>query len=467
MSVSELLRWVVLLLTLLALLAGLVYYHAPVAAVRVADTEGVRPRAEAAAAVRIGEVFRQSAPLPEVSAAAAWPGFRGAGRDNILPAAAVAGTDWAAAPRVRWRRPLGEGYAAPVIWRGLVYLLDYDEEESADSLLCLELASGQELWRRAYRLPIRRNHGKSRTVPVVADGAVVTFGPLGQVMAADALSGDLLWSLDLVRDFGSQIPQWYAGQCLLADGDRVVIAPAGPEVLLLCVEARSGREIWRTANPHGLLMSHSSVMKYTLSGVEQYVYCGVGGTTGISLAGEIRWSETSWKPPVVAPSPVQLTSRRLLLCAGYAYGGAILEVEGDAARIVRRWKPAQGVSSEQQTPIVAGGVLFSIMPKDAGRLRQQLLACDAAADTLTILADGSGLPRFGLGPYLLAGERTLLVLDDDGMLSIVDYAPAGFQLLGRHQILPGHDSWGPLAWADRMLLARDLTSLVCLEWPIR
>lgn len=276
----------------------------------------------------------------------------------------------------------------------------------------------------------------------------------------------ICFGLDTVKDFGSQIPQWYAGQCLLADGGRVVLAPAGPEVLLICLEARSGREVWRAPNPHGLLMSHASVMKYTLDGVEQYVYVGVGGTVGVSLKGEMLWAETSWKPPVAAPSPVQLTPGRLLLCAGYAYGGAILEVHESNAAIIRRWKPSQGVSSEQQTPIVSGGVLFSIMPKDAGRLRQQLLACDATSETLAILPDSENtVQRFGLGPYLLVGERTLLVLDDDGMLAIVEYTATGFRLLGSHQILPGHDSWGPLAWAGRKLLARDLTSLVCLEWP--
>lgn len=125
MSFSFISRVIVLFLTVLLLLSGLIYYHAPVASVSFgASPADQRPRlATAVVDVQIGEIFVRSAPLPAEREAVEWPGFRGARRDNIVPAAAVAGIDWGMAPQVCWRRPLGEGYAAPVVWQGLVYLL--------------------------------------------------------------------------------------------------------------------------------------------------------------------------------------------------------------------------------------------------------------------------------------------------------------------------------------------------------
>ena len=49
-------------------------------------------------------------------------------------------------------------------FQGKVYLLDYNEEERADVLHCWDNITGEELWRRWYKVPVKRNHGMSRTI---------------------------------------------------------------------------------------------------------------------------------------------------------------------------------------------------------------------------------------------------------------------------------------------------------------
>ena len=56
-----------------------------------------------------------------------------------------------------------------MIYKGRVYVLDYNESLNSDALRCFSLESGKELWRRWYRVPMKRNHGFSRTVPVIRD----------------------------------------------------------------------------------------------------------------------------------------------------------------------------------------------------------------------------------------------------------------------------------------------------------
>lgn len=408
--------------------------------------------------VDIGGIFARSDAVFSGIKSGSWPAFRGAGRDNVVDDGLTLG----ASPRQVWEIPLGEGYAAPVIADGRVYVLDYDETLEADMLRCFDLADGKELWRRGYRLPLRRNHGKSRTIPAIAGDAVITLGPLGQVMSVNRFTGELLWSVDLVKEFGAVIPQWYAGQCVLTDGNLVILAPAGPDVLLIACDAVTGREVWRTPNPGKFTMSHSSVMKYLLDGVMQYVYCGVGGTAGVGTDGKILWVESSWQPPVVAPSPVKIGPDTLFVAAGYAYGGAVIQVRDGQATVLRRWKPDKGVSSEQQTPLVYDNMLFSITPKDAGRDRQLLVGCDLSGENLPLQAESSRTERFGLGPYLVINGR-FYVVDDDGNLTILTLTDKKLQTLSQTHILPGHDSWGPLAYTGGLLLARDATHLVCLD----
>ena len=40
-------------------------------------------------------------------------------------------------------------------------------------------------------------------------------------------TGQEYWLIDMVRQFGATVPQWYAGQCPLVDRDRAILAPGG------------------------------------------------------------------------------------------------------------------------------------------------------------------------------------------------------------------------------------------------
>ena len=397
---------------------------------------------------------------------AEWPCFRGSGRDNLAKYDGHLTKSWGEdGPKVLWRKPLGEGYSGAIIAGGRVYVLDYVEEDSSDALRCFALFSGEELWRRGYKNPIRRNHGKSRTIPAYSDGVVVTLGPAAHVMAVDAVSGDLLWTRDLVEAYGAEIPQWYAGQCPLIEDGRVILGVGGEKVLMTALDLRTGETVWETPNDHALKMSHASVLSAELLGTKQYIYAGIGGIAACDLQGDPLWACMKWKPAVWAPTPLQIGDGRLFLTAGYGAGSATLAVtkDGDAftASIEQEWKPTQGPASEQQTPILIGDTMFVIQPKDAGARRAEFIAADVSA--LPAVKSESGKDaRFGLGPYLYA-DGAFWILDDEGVLSVYEYQEDRFERLATHKILPGADSWGPIAFAGGLMILRDSTSMVCLD----
>ena len=396
-----------------------------------------------------------------------WPCFRGLERDNQVRDGISLTKEWSeSGPKVLWRQPLGEGYSGAIVAGGRVYVLDYIEETSSDALRCFDLFSGTELWRRGYKNPIRRNHGKSRTIPAYSDGVVVTLGPAAHVMAVDAVSGDLLWTRDLVEAYGSEIPQWYAGQCPLIEDGKVILGVGGENVLMTALELKTGETVWEMPNDYGLKMSHASVLSTELAGTKQYVYAGIGGIAACDVQGNPLWTCTQWKPAVWAPTPLAILDERLFLTAGYGAGSAILAVMKDnegtfVAEIEQEWKPTQGPASEQQTPILIGDTMFVIQPKDAGARRAEFIAADVSS--LPEIKSESGKDaRFGLGPYLYA-DGAFWILDDEGVLSVYEYGEAGFRRLASHKILPGNDSWGPIAFAGGLMILRDSTSMVCLD----
>ena len=204
----------------------------------------------------------------------AWPGFRGPQGSGMSPETNRLARSWPnAGPRELWGVDVGEGYAGPSVLNGRVYLMDYDREKKQDALRCFSLADGREIWRFAYPVSVKRNHGMSRTIPTVTEKTVVAMGPKCHVAAVSATTGELKWALDLVRDYGTTVPQWYAGQCPLIEGDRVILAPGGPAALMIALDLETGKELWRTANPREWKMTHSSIVPMEVLGERIYVYC--------------------------------------------------------------------------------------------------------------------------------------------------------------------------------------------------
>jgi outer membrane protein assembly factor BamB len=116
-------------------------------------------------------------------------------------------------------------------------------------------------------------------------------------------------------------------------------------------------------------------------------------------------------------------------------------------------------SCEQHTPLLYRDRLFAVLPKDAGANRAQFACLDLEGN----LSWTSGqTERFGLGPFLRAGDR-IFILDDDGTLTLIRASIDRFEQLARARVLPGREAWAPMALVDGRLLARDFEEMVCLD----
>lgn len=418
--------------------------------------------------VVIGEFFMKYEDNFSSNLTGVWNSFRGENSNNIINTQEKINTsnDYP----VVWSVETGEGHAAPVIYKGKVYFLDYNEQLNSDALRCFSLETGKELWRRWYRVPIKRNHGFSRTIPTISDNYIISIGPEGHVMCCHPETGDLLWTLDMKKEFNTEVPFWYTGQCPLVDNNTLILAPAGEEALFAGVNCESGNIQWTTPNKSGFKMSHSSVTLMNLSGKRTYVYIGIGGICGISAEendkGTLLWETGKWQPSVVAPSPLQIASNKIFLVAGYGNGGALLQVDKSGtnwtATIVDQYKPNEGLASEQQTPILYNNMLISIIPKDGGSLRSRLVY-HSSTDLRNPVWTSSSEERFGLGPYILINNN-LFVFKDDGELYVYEVHPRNMNLLKKQIIIEnGADAWGPLAYADGMLIVRDAHVIKCLK----
>jgi outer membrane protein assembly factor BamB len=393
--------------------------------------------------------------------AGTWPWFRGPNHDGICDDGVRLSRGWPeAGPAVLWTVELGPGHAGPAVAGGCVYVLDYDVNNEADTMRCLSLDDGREIWRNSYPVVVPENHGMSRTVPAVAGGSVVSLGPKCHVVCWDSGTGQCRWVKDLVHEFGAKVPAWYAGQCPLIDNGRVILAPSG-DAFLIAVDCAAGEVKWESPKLRDWEMTHVSIAVMELGGRRTYVYCGSGGAAGIAADdGSLLWETTEWVGRMATcPTPVPVGDDRIFFCSGYKAGSLMVRIteqgNAPAAAPLFRLKP-KVFESEQHTPILFQDHLYGVRTKPGG---EQLVCLDLEGNEVW----NSGGEKFGRGPYLIA-DGLIYLMDDDGTLTMVEATVEAYRPLGQFQVMEnGHDAWGPMAMVEGRLIVRDLTRMVCLD----
>ena len=193
-------------------------------------------------------------------AGADWPHWRGPDRTGVTPE--TSGWDQGAwPPLVLWTRQVGAGATSPIMADGLVYVMGWADD--ADTIYCIDLASGQDVWTRSYRCPsYGRYHqgdeghylGPSSTPEYDAEtGYLYTVGLDGDLNCWDARDGGAhVWGVNLYDAY--HVPQRPAVAGVLRDygytssplvhGDWVIAEVGSPEGTLMAFDRRSGALKW-------------------------------------------------------------------------------------------------------------------------------------------------------------------------------------------------------------------------------
>lgn len=395
-----------------------------------------------------------------------WPQFRGSDSKNISSETGLLRSWPANGPKVLWRTPVCEGYAGAAIKDGRVYVNDYDADKKEHLVRCLSLANGKDIWRWSYPVVVRPNHGITRTVPSVGNQLVFSLDPKCRFHALDAKTGKLIWQKDLVKEYKTTIPGWYAGQNPLLDGDRVLVATGG-DALVIAFDQATGNEIWRTPNPNKEMMSHTSLIPTTIGGVKQYLYLTMKNLIGIAADdGRLLWSAPFIGRIVVVPSPVPIGDGRIFVTSGYEAGSAMYKVEktasGFKASKLYALKSTQ-FNSEAQTPILYKNHLFAISSKRRGQFTCLGLDGKVVWQSPVVSGNEQDSRTFGLGAFMMADGMFFILDGNSGVLHLVEASLKEYKELATAKLLNAEDVWGPMALSDGKLIIRDMSQMVCLQ----
>lgn len=400
--------------------------------------------------------------------AADWPQYYGPKRDSTSTEKGLLRTWPKGGPQVLWTVPVGIGYGGPAVVGGKVYLLDRDDRVG-DTLRCLDLATGKELWNFAYAAAGRADHPGSRTVPTVDGDRVYTCGQLGDLYCINTGTHKPLWQKNVWKDFGGgELPRWAITQNPLVYGNLLIVASQAPQAGVVAYDKLTGDVKWKTAALAGSA-GYVSPSVVNVGGEDHLVMimasmgfgrnAGGGGVSGIDPAsGKVLWTYSNWQCMIPVPHAVDAGEGRVLITGGYNAGAAMIKVQRkpDGSYGVTELFKTVEFGAHTQPPILYQDHFYAQYTTNE---RSDGLVCMTMNGQIKWKTGEN--PEFNKGGSVLV-DGLLLSTDGNTKLYLIDPDPSGFKPLASAVLLEPGENWAPLALADGKLLIRDQKNLKCL-----
>lgn len=382
-----------------------------------------------------------------------WPQFLGPSRDGSYSGTPLA-TSWVGgSPPLLWSRAVGAGFAGPAVVGDRVLL--FHRVGGHEVLEALAAETGEVLWRYEYLTSYRDDFGFDegpRSVPVIADGRVFTFGAQGQLHAVDLETGLGIWNHDTHDRYQVRKGFFGAAGAPLVEHGRVIANVGGRRGGIVAFDATTGDELWIATTDEA---SYSSPVGATFGGRRHALVFTRTGLVGLdSASGEVifqkRW-RSRLGASVNAATPL-VAGDQVFISSSYGTGAALLRVDG--RRLIEVWTGDDSMTNHYATAVIHDGVLYGYHGRQ--EYSPSLRAVDFDTGSVRWSED-----RFGAGTITLAGDR-LVILRETGELVIAEASSEGFAPLAQVGILSGVVRAYP-ALSDGRLYARSTDRLVAID----
>jgi outer membrane protein assembly factor BamB len=373
----------------------------------------------------------------------------------------VAGADWPdglAAERLhkRWRIELGPSYSGPVVAGDTVFVTETRDQQT-EHVRALDRATGRERWQASWEGSMKvpffaaSNGSWIRSTPCVDEGRVYVAGMRDVLVCLDAGSGREIWRTDFMQALESPLPSFgFVSSPLVIGGHVYVQAGSG----FVKLDKATGRIVWRVLEDGGGMSgsAFSSPFPTTLGGVPQILVQTRDALAGVDPAK----GTVLWKTPVEAFRGMNIVTPTVSDGRVFttSYGGGSFLFTVDPARtekpVEQVWR--NKVQGYMSTPIVVGGHAFV-------HLRNQRFAC---LDLATGKEAWITTP-FGRYWSMVAQGDRILALDETGDLRLIRATPERYAPLGEAKVAE-KESWAHLAVIGDELYVRDLEGITAWSW---
>ncbi|MBP1595708.1 MAG: hypothetical protein H6Q05_1085 [Acidobacteria bacterium] len=378
-----------------------------------------------------------------------WPQWRGPNRDGKVTGFSAPAT-WPQQFTQKWKVSVGSGVDSSAALVGdRLYLFARQGQE--ETTICLDAATGRELWKDRYACPAVTGpsasiHPGPRSSPAVASGKVVTLGVTGIVSCLDAATGKLLWRKD---DFPGAYPQFYTGMSpLIIDGMAIAFVGGADNGAIVAYDVNNGEPKWKWA---GDGPAYASPVLVTVEGTRQIATLTDKMVVGVALAdGRLLWQIPFAITGRAYNAATPIVDGQTVIVTGQGRGTRAVRIEKQGAVFAAKelWANAD-LAVQFNTPVLKDGFLYGL--SDRG-----YYFCINAGTGQTAWTDTTRRGQFGA---ILDAGAVLMGLTQDGTLTVFQSNSQAFTQIAAIKVADTQTYAHPIVAGNRFFV-RDQDSMI-------
>ncbi len=382
-----------------------------------------------------------------------WPRWRGPRLDGVSRETGLLNPWPKDGPTRIWQVGLSGGFSSVAVAAERVFT--QTKQGNQEIVLCLDAATGKELWRYGYDAnyeahvsfsggPRPDSRTGPRATPTVDGDRVYSMGATGVLVSLDVKTGKKIWQREMLRPAGQYtvtkenpfyppagVPMHGITSSPLLVGDHLFVAPGGPNgKTLAALNKNDGRTVWEALDDG---VGHSSPIWAEVAGAPQLIFLTATRAVGVAPQdGSLLWSYP-WKTTfdLNIATPV-FTDGRVFISSNYGKGGVLLRLTNKNQPEVVWESPS--MQNHFSTSVLYDGHLYGF---SATRLRCVDL------HTGKVAWDDIGV---GMGSVLVA-DGNLIILGERGQLVLARATPTAYAEISRMQVFDE----GTLTWTVPVL----------------
>ena len=405
----------------------------------------VDERAEAAATPSDGLI---ASPEP------GWPQWRGPRRDGVAWEKGLLSRWPEGGPRLLWKLDgLGIGWSSPIVVGQRLYVTG----DVGDDLFLYALdRNGAIQWRVKNGAAWKGSYPGARACSRLFRRTLVppertrARGLLGRRVRPRAVGGEDS------RTLRRREHHLALSECLLVDGQRVIVTPGGKKALMAALDKQDGRTVWTTEPLGDDGTSHSSPILFRFAGRRLIAQCSSAHGFGVDAdTGKLLWTvplKNQYGTNVATPV---YGSGSVFFVTPYAEKGRLYRLRASQVGVVAEHAWTSPVDSVTGSAVLVGDTLFA-----AGYSRPRWWF---AIDWRTGQTRHE-LEELNTGAAVFADGR-LYCLDQSGAAAPVRPGADRLEIVGRFRLLAdlARDAWAHPVVNDGRLYLRYHDTLWCYD----
>ena len=349
--------------------------------------------------------------------AANWPQWRGPNRDGISKETGLLKQWPAEGPALVWKASgAGGGYSSFSVANGKLYTMGLRGDR--EFVVAFDVATGKEAWATPHGGAFRNDRGDGpRGTPTLDGDRLYALGGSGDLTALDARTGKIVWSKNVLKEFGGSNITWGISESPLVLGNKVLVNAGGPGASIVALNKSDGAVIWKSQSDKA---GYSSAIPVEINGTTQVVFFTAQRAVGLDAKdGRLLWEYGKPSNRVANVATPIARGNRVFISSDYGTGGGVVEIKADN-KAEEIWF-AQDMRNHHSSSVLIGDYLYGFSSNILTAIR---------FDTGEIAWRDRSV---GKGSLVFA-DGNLYCFSENGVVGLVEATSTGYKEKGRFKI---------------------------------